>query len=88
MGPNKQWDDLRIMERKSLRTKLGPKKKTGGKYRQRMNIELLREIKDDIVTKIKQQRSKWVETAWEQLQVQLYIPFHTRIETLGQTQML
>lgn len=60
----KQEEDLRIIERKILRTILGPLKINKDEYRQRTNHELLTEINEDIVCKIKQQRAKWLGHVW------------------------
>ena len=57
-------EDMRVMERKIMRAILGPIRLDNGEYRQRMNCELLQEIGDDIVKKIKEQRVKWLGHIW------------------------
>jgi hypothetical protein len=54
-------EQLRILERKILRSILGPKRTSEGEYRPKMNHELLKEIGgEDIVRFIKAQRIKWL----------------------------
>ena len=61
----KDEEDLRIVERKILRTILGPIKDQNNEYRLRMNHELLEEIEgEDIIKKIKEQRVKWLGHVW------------------------
>ena len=57
-------EDMRVMERKIMRAILGPIRLDNGEYRQRMNCELLQEIGDEIVKKIKEQRVKWLGHIW------------------------
>ena len=57
----KDEEDLRITERKIIRTILGPVKVTENEYRIRMNFEIEQELEgEDIIRKIKQQRAKWL----------------------------
>ncbi|KAI4464236.1 hypothetical protein MML48_3g00008106 [Holotrichia oblita] len=57
-------EELRILERKILRTILGPVKVAHDEYRIRMNHELKQEIGEDIVQRIKKQRIKWLGHVW------------------------
>lgn len=60
----KDEEELRIAERKILRKIYGPIEIVEGEYRRRMNFELKREIGEDIVQKMKQQRIKWLGHVW------------------------
>lgn len=61
----KEEEDLKIMERKILRTILGPVKVGDNEYRSRMNHELRQELgEDDIAKKIKTQRIQWLGHVW------------------------
>ncbi|KAI4466987.1 hypothetical protein MML48_2g00009559 [Holotrichia oblita] len=57
-------EELRILERKILRTILGPVRVAHDEYRMRMNHELKQEIGEDIAQRIKKQRIKWLGHVW------------------------
>lgn len=61
----KDEENIRIFERKVLRTILGPIKLADNEFRLRTNNELQTEIEgEDIVRKIKRQRVKWLGHVW------------------------
>ncbi|CAG9829791.1 unnamed protein product [Diabrotica balteata] len=60
----KDEEDLRIAERKIMRTILGPIRTEQNEYRSRTNAEIKEELKEDIVTKIKQCRVRWLGHIW------------------------
>ncbi|KAI4462404.1 hypothetical protein MML48_4g00015188 [Holotrichia oblita] len=61
----KDEENLRVFERKILRSIMGPIKEADSEFRIRTNEELQRELKGkDIVQKIKQQRIKWLGHVW------------------------
>lgn len=57
----KDEEDLRIIERKIMRSILGPVKIGDNEYRSRMNYEIEQEMKgENIIKSIKRQRMKWL----------------------------
>ena len=60
----KQEEDLRIAERKILRTILGPIRLNEHEYRRRVNEELAWEMEIDVVRRIKQLRTRWLGHVW------------------------
>jgi len=60
----KQEEDLRIVERKIMRTVLGPIRLNEHEYRRRTNEELAREMEIDVVRRIKQLRARWLGHVW------------------------
>lgn len=61
----KEAEELRIAERKILRTIFGPIRTVNNEYRARMNHEILLEMEgEDVVKRIKEQRVKWLGHVW------------------------
>lgn len=61
----REEEDLRIVERKVMRTILGPVRVSDNEYRPRMNHEIHQDLGgEDIVKKIKKQRVKWLGHVW------------------------
>ena len=60
----KQEEDLRIVERKIMRTVLGPIRLNEHEYRRRTNEELAREMEIDVVRRMKQLRATWLGHVW------------------------
>ncbi|KAI4464161.1 hypothetical protein MML48_3g00008977 [Holotrichia oblita] len=62
---NDDEENLRVFERKILRSIMGPIKEADNEFRIRTNEELQRELKGkDIVQEINQQRIKWFGYVW------------------------
>lgn len=60
----KDEEDLRVAERRILRTILGPIRIGINDYRRRTNIEIIEKCGNDIVTEIKKQRARWQGHIW------------------------